>query len=198
MDLFPESLHPKSLGFRAVTLMAPHFFAIYPDADDIERIREFKRELHRRLDDRRWNWRSDDVLHVSIAQWGTARRMCEPYEIALHKAAGRFTFPAFDIVLVNTARYSKENGLVLVADKATADKCHGLRNALADAQRPEGLYGDRGRFSPHMTLAYGPDIPDEPLPIPPLRFRARVVGMMLSEIGKGRHLHVDAWPLDES
>lgn len=199
-DLFPESLQPEALGFRAVTLMAACFFALYPDDASCDRIAEQQREQCRRLGLHAHKWRSPELFHVSIAQWGATKRLRQPLDDALKKAKERFHHPAFDVTLVATARLNGQNGefaFVLEADSETARNVHSLRHALADAEAGSGLVAARGAIRPHVTIGYGRDIPDEAVPIAPIRFRARRIEMAVSELGTGTHHHLDRWALHE-
>jgi 2'-5' RNA ligase len=154
-DLFPESLRPEAIGFQVLTVLAPHFFALYPDDEAESRLRVVLSELEHMHPGNRWNRRPPGIPHLTIAEWGKPRGIHEPYEEALLKAKGRFFCPAFDVTFVNTASFANGTALVLEVDAASADACHRLRIALADAQRPFGLIGARARFKPHLTLAYG-------------------------------------------
>jgi 2'-5' RNA ligase len=198
MDLFPNSLSPDSLGFHGVALTMPHFFALYPDDIARTRIVERQRELCERIGLKRSAWRPRRVFHITIAEWGEGKRLREPYEIALQKSMERFSFPAFDVALIATARFNAGAGgwaFVLEGDAATARHAHGLRNALADAQQSQGLSAPRSVFRPHLTIAHGANIPEEPLPIEPIRFRARHIEMVVSNFGKSEHIHLDRWKL---
>jgi 2'-5' RNA ligase len=199
-DLFPQLLLPEALGFQALTLMAPAFFAIRPDEIASAKITERQPELCERAGLKPSASRPASLFHISIAPWGSGKRLCQPYEAALDKAKEQFSFPAFDVTLTCVTRFNAGDGqwaLVLEADAETAGYVHALRKALADTQQLQGLSAPRGAFRPHVTIAYGRDIPDETLPIEPIRFRAKHVEMIVSNWGKGEHIHLDRWELQE-
>ena len=200
MDLFPESLQPEALGFGAVRLVAACFFALYPDDAARERIAEQQLEHCRRLGLHPRRWRPPELFHVSIAEWGNVKRLHEPLDDALRNAERHFSHPPIDVTLVSTARFSAQNGefaLVLEADAETARQVRSLRNALADAQSHSGLVAARGAIRPHVTIAYGRHVPDETVPIPPIRFRTTTVAMIVSPPGATKHHHLDRWNLQE-
>jgi 2'-5' RNA ligase len=107
------------------------------------------------------------MLHVSIALCGTPRRLRYSMEEALRRAQGAFYFPAFDVVLDSTACFGNDGiALVAVADTHTTDRVHDLRRALADAQQPFGLIGERSATVPHLTLGYGKRLLDRRQAVP--------------------------------
>ena len=200
MDLFPESLQPEALGFSVVTLMASCFFALYPDETAREQIAEQQREQCKRIGLSVRKWRPPELFHLSVAQWGKTRRILEPLDRALRNAKARFRYPAFDVTLASTARLSAQDdefAFVLEADATTVREALGLRGALADAQVQAGLIATRGIFCPHVTVAYGRHVPDEAVQIPPIRFRAKRIAMVVSQPGARTHHHLDHWNLDE-
>jgi 2'-5' RNA ligase len=200
MDLFPESLQPEAIGFGAVRLVAACFFALYPDDAAREQIAGLQRERCRRLGLHPRKWRPPELLHVSIAEWGDARRLHMPLDDALRNAKEHFFHPPIDVTLVSTARLSAQNGefaFVFEADAETARQARSLRNALADAQSHSGLVAERGAIRPHVTVAYGRHIPHEVVPIPPIRFRAMTVEMIISRPGAREQHHLDHWNLQE-
>ena len=106
--------------------------------------------------------------------------------------------PAFEVRLVEAVRLSGRGGefaLALVGDEGTRHATHALRTALADAQRCEGIYSARSRFVPHVTLAYGFNVPADVMRIPPIRFRAEEVVLIASPQGAGKHTQLGQWPL---
>lgn len=198
MDMFPESLQPEALGLGAVRMAAACFFALYPDDAARERIADCQREHCRRLGLQPLQWRPPELFHVSIAEWGDARRLHEPLDDALLNAREHFSHSPIDVTLVSTARLSAQNGqfaFVFESDVETARQAHSLRNALADAQLHSGLIAARGAIRPHVTIAYGHSVPDEAVPISPIRFRATTVGMIVSKPGARQHHHLDHWNL---
>lgn len=195
-DLFPESLEPGGIGLAGAWRFAPIFFAIYPEADAHPLLLEARHRLVRTLGVRKFSARPAELLHVSVAECGKPARLRQPLELALRAASGRFSFPAFDIVLETSARFGRDDrACVLVADQATGRVVHGLRNALADAQQPYGLVGERTVMAPHMTFGYCDGLPEERLPVPTVRFRATAVDLVISNQGYSEHLRVARWPL---
>ena len=73
---------------------------------------------------------------------------------------------------------------------------HGLRLALADAQKPFGLSGSRGMSEPHMTLGYRDNLPVQRQSVEPISFRVEAVDLVVSNLGHTEHLHQARWSLD--
>lgn len=71
---------------------------------------------------------------------------------------------------------------------------HGLRLALADAQKLFGLAGSRGASEPHMTLGYRDNLPVERQAVEPINFRVEV-DLVVSNFGHSEHLHIGHWLL---
>jgi 2'-5' RNA ligase len=199
-DLFPESLEPEKFGFNALPLVAACSFALRLDEETLDRIVEQQCEQCARIGLPASKWRPRPLLHSTIAEWGAGKRLRAPLDAALHDAKARFHHSVFDAALVQTARFNGQNGefaLVLESDAATARRVNELRNALADAQRPAGLIAKRSEIRPHVTLGYGLRIPDETVQIPPIRFRARHVDLIISQPGTGTHHLLDRWELKD-
>jgi 2'-5' RNA ligase len=195
-DLFPDTLQPAEVGIAGIPAFIPRFFALYPDAGELPVIVERQLKLCRELAPSggvtaRPAW----MLHLSVALCGTPRRLRYSMEESLHRAQGAFHFPAFDVVLDSTACFGSDGtALAAVADSRTTARVHDLRRALADAQRPFGLVGERSATVPHLALGYGKRSLDRKKSIPPLRFRVREVCLVIST-GQSEHLCVARWPL---
>jgi hypothetical protein len=115
--------------------------------------------------------------------------------LCLLRALGAFQFRVFVVVLVPPdCLGSVGTGCAAVAYSLTTARVHDLRRALADAQRPFGLVGERSATVPHLALGYGKRSLDRKNSIPPLRFRAREVCLVIST-GQSEHLCVARWPL---
>jgi 2'-5' RNA ligase len=195
-DLFPDTLQSGGGGIAGLPASTPRFFALYPDAEELPEIVERQLNLCREaVPPGSITARPAWMLHVSVALCGTPRRLRYPMEDALHRAREAFRFPAFDVVLDATAGFGSDGtALVAVADTGTTDRVHDLRRALAAAQQPFGLMGERSATVPHLTLGYGKRPRDHGHAIPPIRFRAREVCLVVST-GHSEHRCVARWPL---
>lgn len=195
-DLFPDTLQPSEVGIAGIPAFVPRFFALYPDAEELPEIVERQLRLCRELASPgsitpRPAW----MLHVSVALCGAPRRLRYSMEEALLRAQEAFHFPAFDVVLDSVACFGGDGtAFVAVADAKTTEQVHDLRRALADAQRPFGLVGERSAAVPHLTLGYGKRPLDQRGPIQPIRFRAKQVCLVMST-GRSEHRCVARWPL---
>lgn len=197
-DLFPDTLQPAEVGIAGLPAFIPRFFALYPDAQELPGIVARQLELCREVaPSGNIAARPGRMLHVTIALCGTARRLRYSMEEALRRAQEAFHFAAFDVVLDSAAAFGGDAmAFVAVADTQTADRVHDLRRALADAQQPFGLVGERSASVPHLTLGYGKRSIDRRHAISPIRFRAREVCLVLST-GQSAHECLARWPLED-
>lgn len=195
-DLFPASLAPDAVGFDAVRIIAPTFFAIYPSARDLPRMVEWRKSIFRQLGLSGVIPRPSEIPHVSVAECGKSKQQRQPLDVALKLAAERFSYPSFELTLEASARFgSNDRALVVVSDAAGMRDVHGLRLALADAQKPFGLAGSRGMSEPHMTLGYRDNLPVERQVLEPISFRVEAVDLVVSNFGHSEHLHMGRWLL---
>lgn len=195
-DLFPDTLQPAEVGIAGIPAFIPRFFALYPDVEELREIAERQLRLCHELAPSgsiipRPSW----MLHVSVALCGTPRRLRYSMEEALRRAQEAFCFPTFDVVLDSVTCFGRDGtAFVAIADTRTTELIHDLRRALADAQRPFGLVGERGTTVPHLTLGYSKRPLDQRDAIQPIRLRAKEVCLVIST-GRSEHLCCARWPL---
>ena len=194
-DLFPASLTPEAVGFDAIRLVGPTFFAIYPSVHDLPRLVQWQNRIFRQLGLSDVNPRPREILHVTVAECGESKQQRQPLDIALKSAAERFSYPSFELTLEAIACFGANRALVAVADAAGTRDVHGLRLALADAQKPFGLVGSREMGTPHLTLGYSDTLSTERQQVDPISFRVEAVDLVLSNVGHTEHLHQARWPL---
>ena len=194
-DLFPESLQQEALGADLIPYLRPVFFAIYPAESDLPRIADWQRRLCRQRHPAIAP-RPLKLLHVSVADCGKPKRKLRSLRAAIEDAGRHFSFPAFDLEFDATARFgADQQAYVAVVDAAGQEVVHGLRMALADAQRRVGFFVSRGAQQAHLTLGYGDELPESPTPIRPFGFRAASVDLVMTDTGRSRHLQLASWPL---
>ena len=195
-DLFPDTLQPSEVGIAGLPAFTPRFFALYPDAEELPGIVKRQLRLCRELAPSGGIVpRPARMLHVSVALCGAPRRLRYSMEEALRRAQEAFCFPAFDVVLDSVACFgSGGTAFVAVADTRTTALVQDLRRALADAQRPFGLVGERSAIVPHLTLGYSKRPLDQRDVIQPIRLRAKEVRLVTST-GHSEHQCVARWPL---
>jgi len=195
-DLFPDTLQPSGVGIAGLPASVPRFFALYPGAEELPEVVERQLRLCREFAPSGGIVpRPARMLHVSVALCGAPRRLRYSMEEALRRAQEAFCFPAFDMVLDSVACFGSEGtAFVAVADTKTKARVHDLRRALADAQRPFGLVGERSATVPHLTLGYTKRPLDQRDAIEPIRLRATEVCLVIST-GHSEHECVARWPL---
>ena len=200
MDLFSETRRCDEAIHPEPELPMAFFFALRPDPVATDQLLECQSLLCDPLALPRCQRLDATRLHLSITSPGNPVRLTDPYELALIKAMEGLSFPAFEVRLVAAVRLSGRGGefaLALAGDEETRRATHGLRTALADAHRREGIYSARSRFMPHVTLAYGSNVPAEAMSIPVIRFRAVEVVLIASPQGAGRHIQLGQWLLTD-
>jgi 2'-5' RNA ligase len=195
-DLFPDLLRPEAMGFDAIRLGAPVFFAIYPMAADLPRIVEWQQRICGEFEPPKVELRPPEILHISVAACGKPTRQRQPLKESLQAAAERFSYPSFELTLVASTRFGGDDrALVAVADANGSRAVHGLRLAIADAQKTEGLSGSRSRDETHLTLGYRDGLPAERRAIEPISFRVETVDLAVSLVGHTKHVHFTSWRL---
>lgn len=194
-DLFPETLPSSKDRGADFSPPALRFFALYPETSELPTV--VARQLQSCRDFAPGVIpRPPHMLHVSVALCGVPRRLRCPMEEALLRAQAAFSFPAFDVVLDSTACFGGGGAaFVAVADDRSTAWVNRLRRALADAQRPFGLVGERSATVPHLTLGYGEGPSDRRPAIAPIRFRVNAVHLVIST-GHSEHRRLACWPLD--
>jgi 2'-5' RNA ligase len=174
-----------------------HFFALRPDADFLEQLLPL-RDAQRA----RFGLRSPvslDCLHLTLCEAGRAARLREPFERALLKSGAGHNVPAFDLVLNRLRRFHGRGGescLVLGVDEASSAPLRALRHDLAISQLFNGLVVTGVKnFQPHVTLAYGADLPPLDEGIEALTWRVSEFTLIASHQGQSRHEERGRWPL---
>jgi 2'-5' RNA ligase len=200
VDLFQRDEVPGEPTPPGSDLPVAIFFALRPD---VTAARQFLLHQTSFCDDLglpKWKQLGADRFHVSVALPGHPRRLTEPAEIALTRSMERLCFPAFDLVFDKAVRFNAKGGehaLALEADEQTQEVAHRLRLALADVQMGRGIKASRAHHRMHLTLAYGANIPAEPVPIPPIGFRATEIVLIASPQGAHVHIPLGHWSLAE-
>jgi 2'-5' RNA ligase len=195
-DLFPDTLRPCEVGIAGLPPFVPRFFALYPDPIELPEVAKRQSRLCGELAPPDTAPRPPWMLHVSVALCGVPRRLRYPMEEALDRAQEAFSFPAFNATFDRTAGFGNDRtAFVAIADTCTTKLVHDLRRALADAQQPFGLFGEKGATVPHLTLGYSKQPIDQRNAIEPICFRAKEVFLVIST-GRSKHLCVGRWPLD--
>jgi len=197
MDLFDRDEGPDEPNFPGSAMQIAVFFALRLDAAAASPFLLQQTRLCDQLGLPKWKRLDADRLHVSVALPGHPRRLTEPAEIALGKSMERFVFPAFDLVFNKAVRLNGkgEYALAVDADEATQEMTHDLRVALADVQRFHGIRASRAHHRTHLTLAYGANIPAEPIAISPVGFRATEIALIASPQGAHMHIPLGQWSL---
>lgn len=176
------------------------FFALLPPVETTVRLAglalQFLSASH--PDDGAGSWRLTDAarLHISLHAVGDYPYLREKIVFAARQAARAVVSPGIDVTLDTLTSFEaapvkrRQRPLVLLGRGAGQ---HELHRALGAAMRRNGLRaGDR--FTPHLTLGYGPRlIPAQA--VDPVRIPFCEFVLIHSEVGLSRHHVLDRWPL---
>jgi 2'-5' RNA ligase len=186
-DLAPRPRRPERL-----------FFGLFPDAETAGLIATFRQQF-RRDNGLPGKPLRPDRLHVSLRHLGDYARLPGTVVYAA-RAAGKavaaracpVTFRCIGSFAPPPSRgeRARRSPLVLLGDGAAFDA---LQGALGAALAMNGLPAGE-RFTPHMTLSYGPR-QIAVRPIAPIRFLARELVLVHSELWRTRYNVLGRWPL---
>lgn len=175
-----------------------YFFALRPDARARAQIADAAARFRR-------SQRASGVpvpvdnLHLSLCPMGHPERPRQPPERALLAAGAAVRAHAFTVTLDTAMRCVPVGGqfpFVLCADQATTGATLGLRKAIAEAQRAQGLrVNGVSSFHPHVALQHGPAIDAIEESITPIQWRAEEFVLIRSFFGQSSHEIVGRWPL---
>lgn len=140
-----------------------------------------------------------DRLHLTLNCVGDhAELPSDIVEIARH-AAGQVRFPPFEVSLDRIGSYTgagSPGDLITLQGDAGVVGVVRLQRALADQMHKAGLgrFVRRTWFTPHMSLLYGARPATQRL-IRPIRWTARELVLVHSEVGRTRHNSLGEWAL---
>jgi RNA 2',3'-cyclic 3'-phosphodiesterase len=175
------------------------FFALFPDAETAARVSQVRERFIRdnhlrgtRLETKR--------LHVSLHHVGDYKRLRGKFIYAAQQAGKAVSMRGFEMTLRSIRSFERtpavndrlpRRPLVLLGEGA--DALPELHKMLGAAMEKNGLQAG-ARFTPHMTLLYGP----EPVPaqaIDPIRFTVSEFALIHSELWLTRYNVIDRWSL---
>ena len=170
------------------------FFAIFPDADAIERILRLADEIKTRKG-LAGNSLLRERLHVTLAHLGDFHGVPPRIvEIASDAAALLASESCFDVGFDRVVSFSgrDQKPLVLVG-RDGVEALSGFRDRLKSALLKSGLKIEP-RFKPHVTLLYDGESIAETV-VDPIAWTARELVLVHSLVGKSQHVHLKRWPL---
>ena len=172
------------------------YFAVLPDANARAEIARLGSRLPR---DYRLAEEPFDLnrLHVSLCFLAMHRDFTDALMAKANEAASAVTMRPFSVAFNCMTRFSTGPGkrpLVLIGDDGVSGLT-ALQLALVAAMRDAGFRRRaRASYTPHITLMYGTPPIDEQM-ITPIRRTVRDFVLVRSLHGKGRHMHIERWPL---
>lgn len=174
------------------------YFGLFPDRATAEQIDEmawrYQREHH--IDNELLEAKR---RHISMQHVGDYGHLREKFVFAAQCVGTSIALPAFDVVLEEIGSFAghptapgtrPHRPLVL---RARGDGLFVLFERLGRAMRRNGLRANI-HFEPHLTLSYGPQMIQFEA-ITPIRFIARELVLIHSEVGLTRYHVLGHWPL---
>lgn len=134
-------------------------------------------------------------FHISLYHLGDYPRLPSPILFAVERAGAAVSMPPFEVTL-HSAR-SFEGGkpdrkpLVLIGEGEGLTRLHTILGACL---MRNGLPGQRGAFTPHLTLLYNSRTISEQ-PIEPIRFVVRDFVLIHSKRGLSEYEILQRWTL---
>lgn len=186
-DLPPRPKRPERL-----------FFALLPDSDTLRRVERFRQEFIgcRRLDTARIR---ADRLHLSLHHVGDYKRLRSKLIYASSQAGNVVSMPPFEITFRFVKSFEgapaaghrpRRRPLVLIGEGEALFEFHRL---LGAALEKNGLRAS-ARFTPHMTLSYGPKaVPAQA--IEPIGFVVNQFALVHSRLWLSRYEVLQRWLL---
>lgn len=172
------------------------YFAVLPAAEAARRMTEVGAKLRNRygLPGR---VQPDRLLHVSLAHVGHYAGLPESVVATARRAGSAVRCAPFEVRFNRAVSFDNPRGapLVLRCGRGEAGFAH-LRRAITVAMARCGFCPDRTiGLTPHVTLVYDglvvhPSMLDEPI-----TWTVREFVLVHSLYGRGRHIHLDRWPL---
>lgn len=174
------------------------FFALLPDAKTAMQIATWSKRFLRE-NSLEGTLLRKDRLHVSLHHVGDYRRLRSPLVYAARLAGNAVALAPFTVTFTEARSLPaapsrggepRRRPLVLMAESVGLRALH---EGLGLAMRNNGLRA-ADVFTPHMTLAYGPDaVPARP--IEPINFTAAGFALIHSALGLTRYAAEAQWAL---
>lgn len=174
------------------------FLALFPDAGTAARIAALAVEQCKSLGLHGKPLRSDR-LHVTLFHLGDWAGVPDDLVAAAKRAADSLREPSFELAFDTVASFAvrrPQKPFVLKAGSGN-DALRGFHARFAQGLRRAGLaQWTRGRFEPHVTLAYAPELVP-PQPVEALTWRTREFVLVHSLLGQTLHMPLARWTLAE-
>ena len=174
------------------------FFALLPDPTAAQEIHSLASEV-RRANNLKCRLTVKHRLHLSLQHLGDHAGFPTPWANAARRAAGRVSFPAFELQLDRMLTFSgraRERRPLPCVLTSTSDTCiHRLHEALVPAMQACGIAVRPRAFTPHVTMFYDETIIDERA-VAPICFTVREFVIVHSRIRAGMPYQLlGRWPL---
>jgi len=174
------------------------FFGLFPDTETSVRVGQFTQRF---LSENQWKGRplETERLHVSLHHVGDYKRLRTKFIYAARQAGEAISMHPFEVTFRFITSFEgtppidgrpRRRPLVLLGEGEALLELHKI---LGAAMRKNGLRAAE-RFTPHMTLSYGPK-PFSVQAIEPIRFVANEFALIHSKRGLTQYDLLDRWSL---
>ncbi len=165
------------------------FFAIWPDAAALERLRALAARLAEQCGGRAT---PAEKIHLTLEFLGSVDAQRIP---ALERIAAGVEAPAFGMRLDRTGSFRRAR-VAWVGSEGQPPGLLELHARLSAGLRGEGFTLDERAFAPHVTLVRGIRRPAARSAVEAIEWRAEEFALVRSELGKGAYTTLGRWRLD--
>lgn len=169
------------------------FFALLPDAATADRVEKLSSAWRRQAGIK---VRPRATWHVTLFHVGNFAGVPESTVALARSAADTLCARPFEITLARQANFGgaagNRAGVLLPGESPALTAFQAaLRQCMLKAGFTQGR--SAAKFSPHLTLAYGPALPAQA--IDPIVWEVREFALVHSIQGQTRHVVLGRWPL---
>ena len=171
----------------------PVFFALYPDAATIARLKELWRSLRDRFG---FTSRCIMNFHVTLFLVGPQSKLTRDMIVAAKAAGDSLSAAPFDLAfdqVMTFPSHEQKQPIVMLARDGSRE-CLDFQRRLGLAAQKAGAIKSKVSYQPHLTLARDPRQVD-PVMIETFRWTAREFSLTRSDPQHGIHEKLATWPL---
>ena len=174
----------------------PLFFALYPDAETVERLERLFDDLRKRFG---LKGSAVQNFHMTLFQPGPQSRLTRDEVAAALEAGDRLRAVPFEVRLDEVATLPNARPkppIVLRARDGLPAWLH-FQRQLGRAAVEAGAVRTMPRYAPHLTLAYDKHRLG-PIEVEPIRWTVRSFALVRSHAGEGVHEPLRRWDLHDA
>jgi 2'-5' RNA ligase len=173
----------------------PLFFALYPDAETVERLERLFDDLGKRFG---LTGATVQNFHMTLFQPGPQARLTRDERAAALEAGDRLRAAPFEVQLdqVVTLPNKRPKPPIVLRARDGLPAWLDLQRRLGITAVAAGAVRTMPRYAPHLTLTYDKHHL-EPIEIEPIRWTVRSFALVRSHFGEGVHEPLRQWDLHD-